>query len=56
MLGGEIAEHKGKLDMGYDADLTVFDWEGNVRSTWIMGKEVFRAKEVGEGDSLALKQ
>lgn len=56
MLGGEIAERKGRLEVGCDADLVVLDWEGNVRSTWIMGKEVWRAKGIPEGDSLHLEK
>lgn len=55
MLGPGIAEHKGKLEVGYDADLCVFGWDGSVKSTWIMGNEVWRTESlgrVGEGDYL----
>ncbi|KAL1405982.1 N-acetyl-glucosamine-6-phosphate deacetylase [Vanrija albida] len=50
MLGGEIGRTKGRLDEGMDADLVVFGWDGKVRSTWVMGEEVFRAPEVTQGD------
>lgn len=55
MLGPSIADHKGKLQVGFDADLCVLGWDGSVKSTWIMGREVWRAEslgEVGEGDYL----
>lgn len=52
MLGPHVAEHKGRLEEGFDADMCVFDWDGRVRSTWVMGKEVFRAADVCDGDIL----
>jgi N-acetylglucosamine-6-phosphate deacetylase len=55
MLGPSISQHKGKLEEGFDADLCVLGWDGSVKSTWIMGQEVWRAEElgdVGEGDYL----
>jgi N-acetylglucosamine-6-phosphate deacetylase len=52
MLGGEFAERKGRLEIGCDADLVVFGWDGQVRSTWIMGKEVYRNPAVADGDVL----
>lgn len=42
LLGGQIAQTKGQLKVGYHADLCVFDWEGNVKSTWVKGEEVWR--------------
>jgi N-acetylglucosamine-6-phosphate deacetylase len=41
MLGGETAKRKGRLQVGMDADLVVFGKDGVVRSTWVMGKEVW---------------
>jgi N-acetylglucosamine-6-phosphate deacetylase len=41
MLGGEVAQRKGSLDVGKDADLVVLSPEGYVKSTWIMGKRVY---------------
>jgi len=55
MLGPSIADHKGKLVEGFDADLCILGWDGSVKSTWIMGQEVWRAEQlglVGEGDYL----
>lgn len=45
MLGGELAQTKGQLKEGFDADMVVLGWDGNVRSTWIMGQEIYRAPE-----------
>jgi N-acetylglucosamine-6-phosphate deacetylase len=36
-----IEKRKGTLRPGADADLIVMDWEGNVRRTWVRGKEVW---------------
>lgn len=55
MLGGEIAAQKGRLEIGCDADMVVFGWDGKVRSTWIMGKEVYRAPDVSDGDVIRPK-
>lgn len=55
MLGPAIADHKGKLEVGFDADLCVLGWDGSVKSTWVMGREVWRAPQLGavnEGDYL----
>ena len=55
MLGPTIADHKGKLEEGFDADLCILGWDGSVKSTWIMGHEVWRTErlgDVGEGDYL----
>ena len=55
LLAGKTGESKGQLREGFDADLCVFDWNGYVRSTWIMGKEVWRDTQwgkAGEGDYL----
>ena len=41
MLGGEVAERKGALLEGRDADLVVLDQRGYVQSTWVMGREVW---------------
>lgn len=41
MLGGEVAERKGALLEGRDADMVVMDREGFVQSTWVMGREVW---------------
>lgn len=52
-LGGEVAKHKGQLIEGFDADLCVFDWEGNVKNVWIMGEEIWKDGEGwvdGRGD------
>ncbi|KGB79057.1 N-acetylglucosamine-6-phosphate deacetylase [Cryptococcus deuterogattii 99/473] len=52
-LGGEVAKRKGQLIEGFDADLCVFDWEGNVKGVWIMGEEIWRDGEGwvdGRGD------
>lgn len=54
MLGGEIAATKGQLKEGFDADLCVFGWDGKVKSTWVMGKEAFRAPELSKGNTIAL--
>lgn len=51
LLGGEIAKQKGQLKEGMDADLCVMDWEGNVKSTWVMGNEVWRDKRWGKAGS-----
>ena len=45
MLGGQEAQTKGSLEVGKHADLVVLDRDGHVRSTWIMGKEVWQADE-----------
>ena len=55
MLGGQVGQSKGQLREGFDADLCVFDWQGNVRSTWVGGEEVWRHKEWAEGDVLKAK-
>ena len=47
LLGGQVAAKKGQLKEGFDADLCVFDWEGNVRSTWVGGEEVWRDSRWG---------
>jgi len=47
-LGGEVAKTKGQLKEGFHADLCVSDWEGNVKSTWIMGREVWRDSQWDE--------
>jgi N-acetylglucosamine-6-phosphate deacetylase len=41
MLGGPLLRTKGQLKEGYDADLVVLGWDGTVKSTWIMGQEVY---------------
>lgn len=41
MLGGTLSRTKGQLKEGFDADLVVLGWDGSIRSTWIMGKEVY---------------
>lgn len=41
MLGGAVAERKGALLEGRDADLVVLDAQGYVQSTWVMGREVW---------------
>ena len=41
MLGGDIAQRKGQLKEGFDADLVILGWDGVVQSTWIMGEEVY---------------
>lgn len=50
MMGGEVARRKGQLKEGFDADLCVLDWEGNVLSTWIMGVEAWRDKSWAKTD------
>ncbi|KAL8284003.1 hypothetical protein RQP46_005116 [Phenoliferia psychrophenolica] len=45
MLGGDVARTKGALLEGRDADLVVLDEEGFVLSTWVMGVEVWSAKD-----------
>jgi N-acetylglucosamine-6-phosphate deacetylase len=45
MLGGELAKTKGQLKEGFDADLVILGWDGSVRSTWIMGEEVYSNPE-----------
>ena len=37
-----IQNKKGTMRPGADADLVVMDGEGNVVSTWVMGKEVWK--------------
>ena len=34
--------HKGKLDVGYDADFVILDKQLNVLQTWIAGKQYFK--------------
>lgn len=53
MLG--IEEKKGRLAVGCDADLVVFGWDGSLRSTWVMGKEVYRSSEIAGGNVLRPK-
>jgi len=48
MLGKAIAQRKGQLKEGSDADLCILDWEGNALSTWIMGKEAWRDSRWGK--------
>jgi N-acetylglucosamine-6-phosphate deacetylase len=43
------------LKEGYDADLCVMDWSGNVLSTWVAGVEVWRDEQVGQGDFMGLR-
>ncbi|ODN90195.1 N-acetylglucosamine-6-phosphate deacetylase [Cryptococcus wingfieldii CBS 7118] len=43
-LGGRVERTKGRLEEGWDADLCVMNWEGEVVGTWVGGKEVW-----GEG-------
>ncbi|KAK4048414.1 N-acetyl-glucosamine-6-phosphate deacetylase [Microbotryomycetes sp. JL201] len=45
MLGGHVAETKGSLEVGKHADLVILDQDGNVRSTWIMGRQLWTADE-----------
>lgn len=46
MLGGEIAQKKGNLRPGSDADLVLLDRDkGTVLRTWILGREVYCRKE-----------
>ncbi|KAK4052323.1 N-acetyl-glucosamine-6-phosphate deacetylase [Microbotryomycetes sp. JL221] len=45
MLGGKVAARKGSLEVGKHADLVILDKHGHVRSTWIMGREVWTADE-----------
>ncbi|BEI85191.1 hypothetical protein CcaverHIS002_0505920 [Cutaneotrichosporon cavernicola] len=52
MLGGRVAQTKGQLNVGFDADLVVFGWDGSLRSTWVMGKEVYRNPEIASGNVL----
>jgi N-acetylglucosamine-6-phosphate deacetylase len=42
-LAAGVADRKGKLIVGYDADLILMDDEGNVRATVIGGEVVYRA-------------
>lgn len=51
LLGGEVARRKGQLKEDMDADLCIIDWEGEVVSTWVMGKEVWRDRRWGEPGS-----
>jgi len=48
LLGGTVARRKGQLKEGFDADLCILDWKGNVLSTWIMGKEAWRDMRWGK--------
>ncbi|MBR6807330.1 MAG: N-acetylglucosamine-6-phosphate deacetylase [Clostridia bacterium] len=34
-----VADHKGKVEVGYDADLVMFDGNINVKSVWCRGKK-----------------
>ncbi|KAM0786133.1 hypothetical protein ACM66B_006942 [Microbotryomycetes sp. NB124-2] len=45
MLGGQVAQTKGSLEVGKHADLVVLDKNGHVLSTWVMGREVWTADE-----------
>ena len=59
LLAGKIGSRKGQLREGFDADLCIVDWDGYVRSTWVMGQEVWRDEQwgkVGQGDSLGGKR
>jgi N-acetylglucosamine-6-phosphate deacetylase len=40
-----IENRKGTLRAGADADLVVLDRSGNVLSTWVKGKEVWKKEE-----------
>lgn len=41
-LGGKVAERKGALCVGFDADFSVWNKDtGEVLSTWIAGQQVF---------------
>ena len=44
MLGGDVAQQKGSLNVGMDADLVVLSPEGFILSTWIMGKQVYASE------------
>jgi len=50
-LGGEVAKTKGQLKAGFHADLCVLDWQGNVRTTWVMGQEAWRDSRWGRTDA-----
>ncbi|GAA5961592.1 hypothetical protein JCM21900_006645 [Sporobolomyces salmonicolor] len=45
MLGGEVAQRKGALRTGMDADLVVLSRDGVVWSTWVAGKEAWSLRE-----------
>ncbi|POO55313.1 N-acetylglucosamine-6-phosphate deacetylase [Agrobacterium rosae] len=38
-----VADHKGKLAPGHDADFVILDSDYEIKSTWIGGEEVFKA-------------
>jgi N-acetylglucosamine-6-phosphate deacetylase len=44
-LGGRWAERKGKLEKGWDADMVVLDGKGEVKATWVKGREVWKRKD-----------
>jgi N-acetylglucosamine-6-phosphate deacetylase len=41
-----IHDHKGKLELGYDADLVLFDTDIDIKMTMVMGKIIFKDDEV----------
>ena len=47
LLSGEIGRTKGQLKKGFHAEMCILDWHGNVKSTWVMGKEVWRDRRWG---------
>lgn len=51
LLGGAVARQKGQLKEGMDADLCIMDWSGEVVSTWVMGREVWRDGRWGKAGS-----
>ena len=40
VLGGWVEANKGQIDLGYDADLCLWDHEGNLRGVWKGGRMV----------------
>ncbi|ORX35960.1 hypothetical protein BD324DRAFT_651869 [Kockovaella imperatae] len=40
VLGGWVAQSKGMILEGYDADLCLWDHDGKLRRAWVAGKEV----------------
>ena len=51
VLGGWVERSKGIIDAGFDADLCLWDHDGNLRRVWVAGKEVDAAGELEDSSS-----